>query len=72
MSIFEEWLKANPPPDLQAPVARWGSYKRIPPDSFFSRAPHGCNGFGWTPKSTRLFNPVVMRRRLERLGIELI
>ena len=32
MSTFEEWLKANPPPDLQALVARWGSYKRIPPD----------------------------------------
>ena len=33
MSTFEDWLKANPPPDLHALVARWGSYKRIPPEA---------------------------------------
>lgn len=28
--IFEEWLKTNPAPDLQALVAHWGGYEKVP------------------------------------------
>ncbi len=37
---FAQWLKANPAPDLQALVERFGGYARVPPEAWaeFDRA----------------------------------
>jgi hypothetical protein len=38
--IFEEWLRTNPAPDLQALVNHWGGYHKVPQvawDDFYSQ-----------------------------------
>jgi hypothetical protein len=34
MTTFADWLEANPPPDLQELVAKYGGYHLIPPEAW--------------------------------------